>query len=288
MKPSHLLISVALLLGIGGIWLIRLRAQGAALSIELEQQRTASQQAIEARRAKVEAEAAEHTALLKHLAEVNSQLATEQQTTAEVTAQKANLESKLPPVAKDDIVVSFGRIRDMAAEVGEIARLGKQVMSREKKEATPEENQKLMASIVKIMAWMPEIAGFEDTPTEISCLQAGTIAKAFDLNSATAARVDQIIRDHFTQMNAMGITAASQDRPSWRDQRSASITQLMWKLRPLLPADSSAIRSLPFILNLGAGLERHINMTVDEKGESHGSVSMTLPNWPRVPWLPEK
>jgi hypothetical protein len=100
--------------------------------------------------------------------------------------------------------------------------------------------------------------------------------------------VDQIIRDHFTQMNAMGITAASQDRPSWRDQRSASITQLMWKLRPLLPADSSAIRSLPFILNLGAGLERHINMTVDEKGESHGSVSMTLPNWPRVPWLPEK
>jgi len=288
MKPSHLLISTALLLGVGGIWLIRLRAHGAALFIELEQHRTASRQAIEAQRAKVEAEAAEHMALLKHLAEVNSQLATEQKTAAEVTAQKAELESKLPPVAEDDIVISFGRIRDMAAEVGEIACLGKQIMSREKKEATPEENQKIMASIVKIMAWMPEIAGFEDTPAEISCFQAGTIAKAFDLNPATAAVVDQIIRDHFTQMKAMGMTAASQDRPSWRDQRSASITQLMWKLRPLLPADSGAIQSLPFILNLGAGLERNINMTVDEKGESHGSVSMTLPNWPRIPWLPEK
>jgi hypothetical protein len=62
----------------------------------------------------------------------------------------------------------------------------------------------------------------------------------------------------------------------------------MWKLRPLLPADSGAIQSLPFILNLGTGLERHIDLNVDEEGESHGSVNMSLPKWPHVPWLPEK
>lgn len=284
MKPSHLVIPVALFLGLGSFWLIRLRAESATLSGELDQQRIASQRAIESRRAKLETETAEHEALTKRLAEINAQLAIETKTTAQVTAQKAELESKLPRVDEDDIVVSFGRIRDMAAEVGEAAQLCQHFVSKEKKELTQEESEKLMGFVIKLMSWMPEIAGFEETPQEISSLQAGTIAKAFDLNPATVAQVDKIIREHFTQMKAMGLTAASQSRAGWRDQRSASITQLMWKLRPLLPPDSGAIPTLPFILNLGAGMERHVDMKVDEKGESHGSMSMSLPNWPLVPW----
>jgi hypothetical protein len=202
--------------------------------------------------------------------------------------RQAELRSKLPAMDSDDFVVSFGRIRDMATELGELVQLYQRIMGRKGQKLSPEENERLMASGVKMMSWLPEIAGFEDTPAEISCLQTGMIAKAFGLDSAATSRVEEITRDHFAQMKTTGATAASRERPGWREQRTAAISQLMWKLRPILPPNSQLISSLPTMLNLGAGMEEQVDVKIDAKGESHGTISMSLPTWPAVPWLPRK
>jgi hypothetical protein len=299
MKPSYLLIPAALLLISGSVWLISLRVEGTGLSRELKQQSSNLRQATQAQVAKTEAESVEYAALTQRLAEVQEQLAIEQKTAADVAAQKAELQSRMPKVDDGEMVVSFGRIRDMASEMGEAVRIFQQMENRKEKNFVPEDQR---ATAVKMMSWMPEIAGFEDTPAEISSLQAGMIAKTFDLDPETTARVQQIISDHFAQMKAMGVTASSKDRPGWRDQRSASLTQLMWKLRPILPANSDAIRSLPLMLNMGTGMEKQVNVKVDEKIEptpgqteaidelvdERTEIKLSLPMWPPVPWLPKE
>lgn len=288
MKPSRLFILASVPLGIAAFWLVQLRADGTALSAKLAQQRSFAQEAAEARRAKIEKEKAESASLSSRLADLNSQLTAERQKTVELAAQKAEIESKLPPVHKDDLVVSFGRVRDMAAEMGEVARLVKKMEGHGAAKLTAEESQLMMSTMSKVVAWLPEISAFEDTPAEISTLQAGTIASVFALDAEAAARVEQVISDHFSQMKLAGLTASSKDRPGWRDQRSASIVQLMWKLRPLLPANPEATPSLPFILNLGAGMDKHVDLKIDAKGESKGTVTLSLPTWPRVPWEQRK
>jgi hypothetical protein len=286
MKPSHLLVPAALLLAIGSVWLISLRVERRTLSREVEKQRSTLRQATREQAQKKEAEAAEYAAHSKRLAEVREQLAIEQKTAADMAAQKSELQSMIPKVDDDEMVVSFGRIHDMAAEIGEALLLFLQMASRKDKDFAPEDSQ--VAAALKMMSWLPEITGFEDTPAEISCLQAGMIAKTFDLDPAAAARAEQIISDHFAQMKALRVTAASKDRPGWRDQRSASLTQLMWKLRPILPANSDATPCLPLILNMGAGMEKQVDVKVDQNGETQGAVSMSIATWPRVPWLPEE
>jgi hypothetical protein len=285
MKPAHLLLLTVCALGFGSAWLIRLRTDGSKLATEFEQERIRSRQIAATQRAKIEAETKEQADLVQQISQVRSQLANEQKVAAETTRRKTEMQAKLPPVDENEIVVSFGRIRDMALELGELASLGKHMLNGKNRQMTAEENEKFMNSTMKIITWQPEIAGFEDSPEEISSLQAGTIAKAFDLDPATTARVEQTIADHFTQMKRMGVTASSQNRPGWRDQRSAMITQLMLKLRPLLPANSDAAQCLPFVLNIGAGFQQNVDVNVDAKGESTGTVSMSLPNWPPVPWL---
>jgi hypothetical protein len=283
MKPSHLPVAIALLLTSLGVWLISLRMEGTALSREVEQQRSVLRHAIEAQTGKTDAESAEYAALTQRLAEVREKFAIEQKTAADVAAQKTELQSRMPKVEDNEMVVSFGRIRDMASEIGDGVRHFQQMQNGKKMKFRPEDQ----ATAVKMMSWMPEIAGFEDTPAEISSLQAGMIAKTFDLDPETTARVQQIISDHFAQMKAMGVTASSKDRPGWRDQRSTSLTQLMWKLRPNLPLNSDAIPSLPLMLNLGTGMERQVDLKVDENGE-HNVIKMSLPAWPPVPWLPKE
>lgn len=283
MKPLHLIVPAAFAFTLGVGWMTRLHSEERSLGKAIEAQQAATRLAAERQKAEREAATSERAALTLQLADLQAQLSAEQKATADASTRKTELEAKAPTVDPNDVVVSFGRVRDMAAEVGDSMRFY-QKLAAKNGAMTEEESQRIMASSFKLMSWLPEIAAFEDTPEEIASLQAGILSSAFSLDPPSSAKVEQIIREHFAQMKIAGNTAASQDRPNWREERSAAITQLMWKLRPILPANSDAISFLPHMLNLGAGMDKRVDVKPHANGEIGGSVRLSLPNWPPVPW----
>jgi hypothetical protein len=142
---------------------------------------------------------------------------------------------------------------------------------------------------MKLMAWMPEIAGFEERPAEIACFQAAVLADIFRLQPARTREVEAIIKTHFAAVQAQGLTAASSAQPNWRERRTAALTPLLWQLRPYIPANFSSPGVLTQIVNVGAGFETKSETHLSsEPGKSSHTVSMSLPTWPRLPWLPAK
>jgi hypothetical protein len=87
-------------------------------------------------------------------------------------------------------------------------------------------------------------------------------------------------------MKTAGLTASSQEAPDWRERRSESLTQLLWKLRPLIPANSKLTANLPQIVNIGAGIETKTIAPGPDSPEPQ--LIQNFPNWPAVPWLPAK
>jgi hypothetical protein len=87
-------------------------------------------------------------------------------------------------------------------------------------------------------------------------------------------------------MKAAGLTYSGHDAPGWRERRSASLSQLLWQLRPLFPADSKQTPYLTQIVNIGAGIETRT--IAPGPGASEPQTVQNFPNWPAVPWLPAK
>jgi hypothetical protein len=182
--------------------------------------------------------------------------------------------------------VSFGRITDMGREMAEAIRTTNTLMRGQTADRSPEE---LQASFMKFVTWMPQIAAFEEDPAEIAGFQTALLRELFKLDDARAAQMEGIIKQHFTALKAAGLTAANSAQPTWRERRSTALTPLLWQLRPFMPQDFESPALLSQIVNAGAGLETKSQTHLSqEPGKSSHSVTMSLPSWPRLPWLPSK
>jgi hypothetical protein len=198
----------------------------------------------------------------------------------------ATVEKQLPPVEDGETVVSYGRIADMGKEAADAIRAVTMMLAGQVPDRSKDEMQ---ASFMKFVAWMPEIAGFEENPAEIACFQTAVLGELFGLDETRAAQMEGIIKTHFTALKAGRLTAANAGEPNWRERRSAILTPLLWQLRPFIPADFKSPSVLGQIVNAGAGMETKSETRLSpEPGKSQHSVSMSLPSWPRLPWLPEK
>ena len=138
----------------------------------------------------------------------------------------------------------------------------------------------------KFVAWAPEVGAMEDTPTEIASLQSAALRDLFLLNPAQTQHAESIIQSHFTSMKAAGLTFSGREAPDWQQRRSASLTQLLWKLRPLIPANSKHTVGLTEIIYFGAGIET--KTIPQEPGSARTVTVQDFPKWPAVPWLPAK
>ena len=145
-------------------------------------------------------------------------------------------------------------------------------------------NDSIVKGFMKLATWVPEVSAFEDTPTEIATLQSTALRETFGLSEAQTQQAEEIIRAHFAAMKNGGLTYSNHDAPDWHERRSASLTELLWKLRPLIPVTSKQTPNLTQIVNLGAGLE--LQTLPPASGTSEPQMIQSLPNWPAVPWLP--
>lgn len=215
-----------------------------------------------------------------------------EEATDAIQKENATLRLKLPPTLDAEVTESYGRISDMGAEFGQYFRLrapGFDEVQKEMKRRGIKFNE-LSDTIVKAFAkfttWAPEIGAMEDTPAEIGRLQAAALREVFSLDAPQTKQAAAIIEEHFATMKTAGLTYSSREAPDWRVRRSESLTELLWKLRPLLPTNPKLAASLTQIVNLGAGIETKTIAPVP--GTSAPQLIQTFPSWPSVPWLSTK
>ena len=230
-------------------------------------------------------------ALEDNNAALQAELRRIEEATDAIQKETAALQLKLPPSLDAEVTESYGRISDMGAEFGQYFRLISgdfDEMQQELRRRGLNEESDLSESVVrafgKFTIWAPEIGAMEDTPAEIGSLQAAALGATFSLDDSQTKQAEAIIETHFATMKAAGLTASNQGSSDWRERRSESLTQLLWKLRPLIPTNSKLAPNLTQIVNIGAGIET--KTIPPEPGTTEPQMVQSFPNWPAVPWLP--
>jgi hypothetical protein len=286
MKSLRLYLPAGILALAACLWFSHQASQAASLRGELESLRaTASQRMGNGSRLATQPQGSDESdALARQIASLREELKHEAATVEATEKALAGVRAKLPPIAADETVVSFGRIADMGEEAGQAIRGISELFTGGNQGRSREEVQ---ASFMKLIAWMPEIAGFEEQPAEIACFQAAVFRQVFELDETRTRQVEAILKTHFAALKAGGLTAAKSAEPAWRERRSAVLTPLLWQLRPFIPPDFKSPGIVSQIVNAGAGMETKTETHLSpEPGKSSTSVMMSLPSWPRLPWLP--
>lgn len=289
MKPFHVYIPALLTVAAATFWFSKQTSEAVSLRNELESIRAASKgDGAKADTSNPHAQNSdEATRLSRQIAELREALVREESEAKAVEKSLAEIQQKIPPVAEGETIVSLGRITDMGKEAA-LAIRGVSTLFERKGEFEGDKEQ-VQASFMKLVTWMPEIAGFEERPAEIACFQAAILRDVFGLDDSRARQVEGIIKTHFDAVNAAGLTPANSAQPNWKERRSAILTPLLWQLRPYIPQDFKSPSVVSQIVNVGAGFETKSETHLsNETGKSRHSVSMLLPSWPRLPWLPVK
>lgn len=229
--------------------------------------------------------------LMENNAALQAELRRIEEATRQIESDTAALQLKLPPSLDAEVTESYGRISDMGAEFGQYFRLisgdldeTQQELRRRDLNEESDLSESVVRAFAKFTTWAPEIGAMEDTPAEISSLQAAALRATFSLDDSQAEQAEAIIETHFATMKTAGLTYSSQEASDWRELRSESLTQLLWKLRPLIPTNSKLTSNLTQIVNIGAGIET--KTIAPEPGTFGPQAVQCFPNWPAVPWLP--
>jgi hypothetical protein len=289
MKKYTLYLSVLALIVLAALWLRHTSGENAALQAAIATQRAGNAPPPDDRAAMVALNKAR--SLMENNAALQAELRRIEEATRQIESDTAALQLKLPPSLDAEVTESYGRISDMGAEFGQYFRLisgNFDEMEQELRRRGLNEESDLSESVVrafgKFTTWAPEIGAMEDTPAEIGSLQAAALRAIFSLDVSLTQQAEAIIETHFATMKAAGLTYSSQEVSDWRERRSESLTQLLWKLRPLIPANSKLTPNLTQIVNLGAGIET--KTIAPEPGTTEPQMVQSFPNWPAVPWLP--
>lgn len=289
MKHLRVSLPALLIIAAAALWFSRQANEAASLRNELQSLRTANALKLENSRAATEQPNSSEEAiqLQREIAETREALAREATAVKATEKAIAEIREKVPPVDDGETVVSFGRIADMGAETAQAIRGITDLVAQ--RDGTLAEKERIQASFMKLVAWMPEIAGFEQQPEEIASFQAAVFRDLFDLDETRSRQMEAIIKQHFTALHAAGLHAANSAQPNWKERRTAALNPLLWQLRPFIPPDFKSPGLVPQIANIGAGMETKSKTHLsNEPGKSSHTVSMSLPSWPALPWLPAK
>jgi hypothetical protein len=232
---------------------------------------------------------AEARALSETVAKRKEELEAAAKAAKALEAETAALTAKLPPDLAGAYTDSFGKITDMGREIGDMFKvisslntLGKDAF----KEGDPAAED-FAKTYMKVFSWAAEISAFEEEPAEIATFQASSLRSALGLDNAQTKQVETLVKNHFATMKTAGLTYAGRETPGWRERREASLTQLLWQLRPFVPANMAQPSILSQIVNAGGGAALPIATPPPAAGDK-GEIKLLspLPEWPRVPWVP--
>ena len=270
---------------VAALWLANIRRGGSALREAIATQRAALSPSAPPDPGTIAAAEANAAAIAHGNEESRAELSRIEGETAAARQEIAALQAKMPAAAGDEQLESYGRLADMGREIGEFLRLSSGGKPPGEDGDGPRDMTELM---MKLVTWAPEVSGFEETPAEIAAFQAAMLRETYALSETQARQAEAIIQAHYAMMKTAGLTYASRETDGWRERRSASLTQLLWQLRPFVPANPKQAALLGSIVNVGSGLETRTETKLSpEPGKSQINVSMHLPTWPSVPWLTE-
>ena len=288
MKKYMLYLPALVLAIFAALWLRQGSGESATLHAAIATQRAALAPPPPNNRVPMDAQN-EATALMERSAALSAELRRIEEATGSAQKENVALQKQIPPSLDTEITESFGRITDMGAEFGQYARLiqanPEEVQSELKRRGLHADDlsDSVVKAFMKFATWAPEISAFEDTPAEIASLQSTALRGTFALSNTQTQQAEAIIQAHFATMKTAGLTYSSHEAPGWRERRNESLTQLLWKLRPLLPGNSKQTPNLTQIVNIGAGFET--STTAPAPGTSEPQMVQSFPNWPAVPWL---
>ena len=289
MKRFILYLPLVLVVITVALWLRHGSAENAALRLSIATLHTESVPPMSADKNAAMTAEDEARTLTKSNTALQFELQRLEQATSGIQKELAALQQQMPPSLDSEVTESFGRITDMGAELGQFCRImvsdGDEVQRELKRRGLERDelSDTMVKAILKLTAWAPEMSAFEDTPAEIASLQSNALRETFALNATQTQQAESIIRTHFATMKTAKLTHSSHDDPGWRERRNASLTQLLWKLRPLIPANTKLAANLSMIVNIGGGLE---TKTIPRGADgTPGQVVQSFPNWPEVPWL---
>jgi hypothetical protein len=283
MKSLRSFLPAAAIAIAGGIWFLRASDEGGTLQREANARRQAVAES-PGTSSRPAAASDEETALARKVLELRMGLQRAEEAASADEKRIAEVRAKLPAMKEDEAIVSYGRITDMGAEAGQALRHVVGPLKGQK--LGVKESDALASSLMKIVVWAPEIAGFEETPAEIASFESSMLRELLAFDETKTRQAETILRKHFDALKAAGLTAAHASAPQWRERRSEVLTQLLWQLRPLLPPEFND-SGLASVINIGAGLETKAeSQRADEGIQARPAVQMNLPTWPRLPWLP--
>ena len=214
------------------------------------------------------------------------------QQTASLEATRTQVkewQSKIP-IASDEITSSLGRIHDMGREIGQMVAAWARVLDPESAEVKAETvANDLSSGMLRLVGWSSQIGEMESIPADIAQFQAAALSSFYNLDEDTADKLEPIITACYAEMAADGLTVP--DRPEkeeyedWKNRRGAALAGLMSDLHPMLPErEPKLVRvALPFMLNLGLGMETVGTPSPDGEGQA---TNLSFPSWPTPPWLP--
>ncbi len=288
MKRYTLYSPVLVLMVLAALWLRHARGEHSALQAAIAMQR-AGNAALPDDRAGLRARN-KTMGLEENNAALQAALRRIEEATDAIRKETAALQLKLPASLDAEVTESYGSIADMGTEFGQYFRMISgdfDEMQQELRRRGLNEESDLGGEVVrafgKFTTWAPEIGAMEDTPVEIGSLQSSALRATFSLDDSQTRQAEAIIKEHFVTMKADGLTYSGHDAPEWRERRSESLTQLLYRLQPLIPAGSKLTACLAQIVNIGAGIET--KAMPPEPGTTEPKVVQSFANWPVVPWV---
>ena len=289
MSRRSILIATSSLVVAFSIWFWTARSVADALQTELGSLRAVGAGSVRSADAEARSKAAEDAAQLdRQIAEMREAVTREEAALRAVKKSVEETRAKIPPIEEGEVVVSFGRIADMGKEAGQAVRGIAALMEGKGMGDGTTSLEQTQASFMKLVAWMPEIAGFEQQPEEMAEFQTSVFRELFALDEARTKQVKRVFAMHFAALRSSGLTAADSSQPNWKERRSAALVPLLWQLRPYLPEADKSSALVANVVNIGAGLETKTETHFSPiPGKSSHTVSMTLASWPRLPWLPD-
>ena len=177
--------------------------------------------------------------------DLEKRLASETHARLEAESDTATLRAGIAPLA-GDVVVSLGKIEDIGRRVGTIvpalAEL-RALSSRGRGTLSPDEKRRLLdlqRQHADVLGMLPEIASFQDNPSEYGNFFRNMIQQAAALSTPEADAVEAYMRQRAVGLNAQGLNTAkeptdpAQEEP-WEEKRDEFNEETAKGLREVLP-----------------------------------------------------
>jgi hypothetical protein len=213
------------------------------------------------------------------IARLNREFAEEEALLVAAEKKAATISTRVPPIIENEQLHSFGGIEQMGQEAAvflpQLARFMEQLKNKDTSKLPPEESERMMNAMMGWMNRLEAVGELEANPAEIAKFHAATLQTRLGLDGETRSRVEQQLKEEFTQLNTQELTRPhrpDEKQDDWYNLRNKALNQASARIESLIPPTQRKQFIVGQSLYLGAGLRSQTTVGPD----GHGSVVVGL------------